>query len=118
MPDKQPAVPLLYLRNCLLGFVHWVPYDSWAQRIIQDVLAAVVSRRPQAVILDFSMIPLVDSFLSRMVIELHWAVRLLGSQLIIAGLPNEVIMVMVELGVHTFSITTARDVDMALQSLV
>ena len=113
--DESPAVPLLRVGGCLLGSIQHGLHDVRAEQMGTYILREVQSCRPRAVILDFSVIPLVDSFLSRVLIDVHRALRLMGTRLIMAGLPDPVILSMVELGVASPDIITTRDIDAAFE---
>lgn len=114
MADEPPVVPLLRVFGCLLGSVQHGLHDDAAERLAQYILSEVEKMHPSAVILDFSVIPLVDSFLGRIIFQIHAAMRLMGTQLILVNMPNAVIITMVELGVTTPQILAARDIDAAL----
>jgi len=111
--NESPAVPLLRVSGCLLGSIQHGLHDVRAEQMGAYILREAQNRRPRAVILDFSVIPLVDSFLSRVLIDVHRALLLMGTRLIMAGLPDPVILSMVELGVASPDIITTRDIDAA-----
>lgn len=86
-----------------------------ARALVEQILVQVQLLRPKAVILDFSVIPLVDSFLSKALFEVGKSLQLMGTKFIITGIPNEVIVTMVELGIKSRDLKTARDIDEALK---
>lgn len=112
--DEAPIVPLLRVFGCLLGSVQHGLHDVAAERMAQYILSEVEKMHPPAVILDLSVIPLVDSFLGRILFQIHAAMHMMGTQLILVNVPNSVIITMVELGVATHQIVAARDIDAAL----
>lgn len=111
--DESPAVLLLRVGGCLLGSIQHGLHDVRAEQMGVYILQEAQNAHPHAVILDFSVIPLVDSFLSRVLIDVHQALRLMGTRLIMAGLPDPVIVSMVELGIASPDIITTRDIDAA-----
>ena len=113
--EVTPIVPLLQVSGCLLGSVQSGLHDRRAGQLVRYLLSETERLRPHAVILDFSVIPLIDSFLARVLFDTAQACRLLGSYLIICGLPDAVIISMVELGIVVPFGTATRDVDTALE---
>ena len=112
-----PILPLLQVRNCLLGSIQHGLHDRRAWEMGQYLLTQSQALRPRAVVLDFTAVAVIDSFLSRILLDTAAGLRLIGSQLLICGLPNPVIVTMVELGIVVPPGTAVRDVDAALNAV-
>lgn len=112
---QSSIIPLLLVQGCLLGSIQHGLHDRRAWEMGNYLLAQCQRQRPIAVILDFTAIPLIDSFLSRVLLDTAKALRLIGSRMLLCGLPDAVIVSMVELGIVVPAGTAVRDVDAALE---
>lgn len=115
MDLQDQLIPLLSVQGCLLASIQYGLHDRRAWQVGSYLLEQSQQKRPSAVILDFTAIPLIDSFLARVLLDVAKALRLVGSRLIICGLPDAVIISMVELGIVVPSGTAVRDIDTALR---
>ena len=111
---QTQIIPLLRVQRCLLGSIQYGLHDHRAWEMGQHVLQEAKRLSPRAVILDFTAIPLIDSFLSRVLLDMAKALHLIGTRLLMCGLPDAVIISMVELGIVVPPGTAVRDVDAAL----
>jgi rsbT antagonist protein RsbS len=87
---------------------------------LQDILVEQVGRfRSRGVILDVTLLDVMDSFATRTLRNIAQAVSLRGSETIIVGIRPEVAFAMVQLGLDTrFSgVQTALDLEEALAIL-
>jgi rsbT antagonist protein RsbS len=114
---ESALLPLLQVRKCLLGSIQHGLHDRRAWEMGQYLLTESQAVRPKAVILDFTAINVIDSFLSRILLDTANGLRLIGSRLLLCGLPDPVIVSMVELGIVVPAGTAVRDVDAALDAV-
>lgn len=85
---------------------------------LRDDLAAHVGRyRSKGVIVDVTVLDVIDSFASRTVRDLAQMVRLRGAQTVIVGIQPEVAFAMVQLGLELGGVATALDLEEALALL-
>jgi rsbT antagonist protein RsbS len=69
------------------------------------------------VILDVSLLQLIDSFLGRMLREIAVGARLLGAQTVVVGIQPAVAVTLVELGLELTGVHTALDSEKGLRLL-
>jgi len=85
---------------------------------LRDGLAACVSRyRSKGVIVDVTVLDVMDSFATRAVRDLAQMVRLRGAKTVIVGIQPEVAFAMVQLGLELGDVATALDLEEALEVL-
>jgi rsbT antagonist protein RsbS len=85
---------------------------------LRDGLAAHVGRyRSKGVIVDVTVLDVMDSFATRTVRDLAQMVRLRGAQTVIVGIQPEVAFAMVQLGLELGDVATALDLEEALELL-
>ena len=85
---------------------------------MRDGLAAQVSRyRSKGVIVDVTVLDVMDSFATRAVRDLAQMVRLRGAKTVIVGIQPEVAFAMVQLGLELGEVATALDLEEGLEVL-
>lgn len=85
---------------------------------LRDDLAAHVGRyRSKGVIVDVTVLDVMDSFATRTVRDLAQMVRLRGARTVIVGIQPEVAFAMVQLGLELGEVATALDLEEALALL-
>jgi rsbT antagonist protein RsbS len=85
---------------------------------LRDDLAAYVGRyRSKGVIVDVTVLDVMDSFATRTIRDLAQMVRLRGAQTVIVGIQPEVAFAMVQLGLELGDVATALDLEEALALL-
>lgn len=85
---------------------------------LRDDLAAHVGRyRSKGVIVDVTVLDVMDSFATRTVRDLAQMVRLRGARTVIVGIQPEVAFAMVQLGLELGNVATALDLEEALALL-
>jgi len=90
--------------------------DDLAQ--LREGLASHIGRyRAKGVIVDVTVLDVMDSFATRTVRDLTQMVRLRGAQTVIVGIQPEVAFAMVQLGLELGDVETALDIEEGLELL-
>src|ERR1041385_483801 len=111
------AVPILKQGRVLIASIQAALMDKDLIQL-KDELADKVGRlRAQAVIIDVSVVDVVDSFATRMLREIAGATALRGARMMIVGIQPDVAFAMVQLGLTLEGIATALDLDEGLDVL-
>ncbi len=85
---------------------------------LRDALAMAVRRhRSTGVILDLTLLDVVDSFGARTIRGIATATRLLGAETVVVGIQPDVAFAMVQLGLTLPGIATALDLEEGLALL-
>ena len=86
--------------------------------LLRDSVAEKVGRfKSLGVIVDVSMLDVMDSFATRMLSTIADTTRLRGAETVVVGIQPEVAVAMVQLGVTLDGIPTALDLEGGLQLL-
>lgn len=88
--------------------------DSDVLRLRQQVLRDIRRHDSRWVLLDFSLVDICDSFFGRFIHSTAQMAKLMGADVIVAGLQDAVIETMVELGMTLPNIHAVLDLDDAL----
>jgi rsbT antagonist protein RsbS len=88
--------------------------DSDVLRLRQQVLRDIRRHGSRWVLLDFSLVDICDSFFGRFIHSTAQMAKLMGADVVVAGLQDAVIETMVELGMTLPNIHAVLDLDDAL----
>ena len=111
------SVPVVRIRNALVAAMQ-EDIDDHAALELADRLAGEVSRHGAAmVLLDVSAAQVVDSFISRVIVDIARVCRLLGAQVAVVGMRPAVAITLVELGLTLEGVRTALTIDDAMDAL-
>ena len=86
-----------------------------AQTVMEQVLTAVSAERAQAVILDITGVPVVDTFVTKALVQMAQGVCLLGAVPVLVGIRAEVAETMVDLGVDLQGVVTRSSLQEGLK---
>ena len=77
-----------------------------AQKMTERLLQRIVDTKSEIVILDITGVPVVDTAVSRHLLETVSASRLLGAEVLVVGLTSRTAMTLVHLGLDLSGVTT------------
>jgi rsbT co-antagonist protein RsbR len=86
----------------IVGTVDTVRAQSMTERLLQKV----VDTKSEIVLLDITGVPVVDTAVSRHLLETVAGARLLGAEVLLVGLTSRTAMTLVHLGLDLSGITT------------
>lgn len=111
------SIPILKQGPYLIASIQSAPTDTdW--RELSQVLAEKVGRlRSRGVIVDVTILDIMDSFAARILREIAQTVKLRGAQPVIVGIQPDVAFSMVQLGLTLGSVETALDLEEGLTLL-
>jgi rsbT antagonist protein RsbS len=92
-------------------------HDRLAMTLQDDLTAQIVKNRARGVLIDISMLEIVDSFIGRMLGSIAGMARLLDSETVVVGMRPSVAITLVELGLSLQGIRTALDVEKGMELL-
>jgi rsbT antagonist protein RsbS len=102
------------LEDLLLVSVPRDMTDNDVLRLRQQVLRDIRRHDSRWVLLDFSLVDICDSFFGRFIHSTAQMAKLMGADVVVAGLQDAVIETMVELGMTLPNIHAVLDLDDAL----
>lgn len=110
-------VPILRQGPYLIASIQAALTDEDLLHLHQEVVERVGQYRSRGVILDVTVLDVVDSFAARTMRDLAQAVRLRGAETVIVGIQPEVAFSMVRLGLSLEGVGTALDLEDGLALL-
>lgn len=110
-------VPILKQGNCLIASIQSVLSDADMLQL-RDNLADMVGRhRARGVIIDVTVLDVIDSFATRTLRQMAHMLNLRGADTVIVGIQPEVAFAMVQLGLTLEGVGTALDLEEGLAFL-
>jgi rsbT antagonist protein RsbS len=110
-------VPVLALGDVLLVTVQGELHDQTAEQLQQDITRRIARSGAAGIVIDISGVEIVDSFLGRVLAEIAATAGLMAARAVLAGMRPAVAITLVELGLTLPGLTTALDVERALELL-
>ncbi|HZO33330.1 MAG TPA: STAS domain-containing protein [Chloroflexota bacterium] len=109
--------PVLRIGSTLVVTVLEDLHDRDALDLQTELLGQLERTGATGVLLDLSVVEIVDSFLGRMLNDIAVGVRLLGAQMVVVGIQPAVAITLVELGLELRGVRTAVSPDRGMTLL-
>jgi rsbT antagonist protein RsbS len=100
-------VPVVRLGDVLVATVLEDLHDRDALDLQQRVTQEIARTGARGVLLDLSVVEIVDSYLGRLIHDLSRAARLMGATAVVVGIQPAVAMTLVEMGLEMKGVRTA-----------
>jgi rsbT antagonist protein RsbS len=110
-------VPIIRLGDILIATVQEELYDHDALQLQEDLGQLLERGGARGVLLDFSTVSTVDSFLARLIGDIAGLARLLGAETVVVGLQPAVAVTLVEFGLTLPGVRTALNAEKGLALL-
>ena len=111
------AVPVVRIRGALVAALQEDIDDRSALELADRLADDVARHGARLVLLDVSAAQVVDSFISRVIVDIARVCRLLGAQVSVVGMRPAVAITLVELGLTLEGVRTALTIDDAMDAL-
>jgi rsbT antagonist protein RsbS len=110
-------VPVLKQGGYLIASVQSVLSDADLVQLRDDLADRVGQFRSRGVIVDVTVLDVIDSFATRMLREVAHMLKLRGAETVIVGIQPDVAFAMVQLGLTLEGVGTALDLEEGLAYL-
>lgn len=110
-------VPILKQREYLIASVQSVLSDADLLQLRDDLAERVGEFRSRGVIVDVTVLDVIDSFATRMLRAIAHMLKLRGAETVIVGIQPDVAFAMVQLGLTLEGVGTALDLEEGLTYL-
>nr|WP_246083073.1 STAS domain-containing protein [Nonomuraea diastatica] len=104
-------MPILKLGDLLLVSIQVDLDDQTVLALKEDLAEVVVARGARGVIIDISVVEIVDSFTGRMLATIAEMCRLLDAHAVVVGMRPAVAITLVELGLSLGGVRTALNLE-------
>ncbi|HEX7028006.1 MAG TPA: STAS domain-containing protein [Gammaproteobacteria bacterium] len=110
-------VPILKQGPYLIASIQAALTDADLMQLRDALLRKVSDSRSRGVIIDVTVLDVMDSFASRTLRDIVHMIRLRGAETVIVGIQPEVAFAMVQLGLTLEGVATALDLEEGLEFL-
>ena len=110
-------VPILKQGDYLIASIQSSLTDADLLRLRDDLVDQVGRYRSRGVIVDVTVLDVMDSFAVRTISSLSQMIKLRGAETVIVGIQPEVAFAMVQLGLTLSGVATALDLEEGLAYL-
>src|ERR1051325_1347216 len=110
-------VPFLKVGDVLLVSIQSDIDDRSVLELQQRVLEQIESTNARSVLIDISLLEMVDSFTGRMLSDITSMASIMDAETVVVGIQPAVAITLVELGLELKGVSTALDVDDGLRIL-
>lgn len=111
------TLSVVKIKNVLLVTVPDDPSDKMVYELQEQVLRSLEKHQSTGVILDISLVNVMDSFFARTIAETTQMVSLMSGMTVVAGMQPSVAITATELGLTLGTAFSALDVDQAFEIL-
>ncbi len=110
-------VPILKQGNFLIASIQGALTDTDLTSLQENLVHSVRDHRSKGVLIDVTVLDVMDSFAARTLRSISIMTRLLGAKLVIVGIQPEVAFAMVQLGLKMDETMTSLDLEDGLAML-
>ena len=111
------SIPILKQGPYLIASIQSSPSDSEWREMGQQLTEKAGRHRSRGVVVDVTVLDLIDSFAARTLREIAQTVKLRGAEPVIVGIQPEVAFSMVQLGLTLGDVLTELDLEEGLATL-
>jgi rsbT antagonist protein RsbS len=104
-------VPILKQGDYLIASVQSSLNDEELLQLLDDLVVKVASVRAKGVIVDVTVLDIMDSFATRILRDMAHMIKLRGAPTVVVGIQPDVALAMVQLGLSLGDINTALDLE-------
>jgi rsbT antagonist protein RsbS len=110
-------IPILKMGEYLLVSIQVDMHDRLAMTLQEELTARIVETRSHGVLIDISMLDVVDSFIGRMLGNIASMAKILDAETVVVGMQPSVAITLVELGLSLQGVRTALNVEKGMDLL-
>ncbi|PAQ14766.1 RsbT antagonist protein RsbS [Bacillaceae bacterium SAOS 7] len=110
-------IPILKLYDCLLISIQWELDDQTALQFQEDLLQKIHETSARGVVIDFTSIDFIDSFIAKVLGDVISMSKLMGAKVVVTGVQPAVAITLIELGIRLEDVLTALDLEKGLEKL-
>ncbi|ALB44644.1 STAS domain-containing protein [Clostridium beijerinckii] len=110
-------IPIIKIKNFLIVSLDSDLTDKSAIELQTDILNKVYENTVKGVLIDISVLDMVDSYLGKIIADMSAMIRLLGAETVLVGMKPNVAITLVEMGFNIDGITTSMNVETGIEML-
>ena len=110
-------IPILKIEDFLITSIQIPLHDKLAVKFQRDLLQKIEKTRAKGLVIDITAIDVVDSFITRILVEIAKMAKLMGVKTVLVGMRPEIAITLVEFGMELEGIMTALNLESGISLL-
>jgi rsbT antagonist protein RsbS len=115
--NGMDKIPVMQVKDNLLVSIQMDMTDEMAVQLQSDILSRLARTAAKGVLIDISVLDMIDSFLARKFSEIAKMANTMDAFVVIVGMQPAIALTLVELGLELKEIHTALNVDHGVELL-
>lgn len=113
----RPPVPILKIGSIVLVPIETELTDEMVEELHIGILKKIEKTGAKGLVIDVSMVEVIDSFFARILINIGRAARCLDCETVVVGITPEVALTLTQMGLTWKGVKTSLDVEEAFNLL-
>jgi rsbT antagonist protein RsbS len=115
--SRAQRIPILKVGRVLIVPIQTDMDDRTVIQLQENILAELERTRARGVLIDISLLEMVDSFIGRMLSDIASMARIMDARTVVVGIQPAVAITLVELGLELSGVATVLNVDEGIRLL-
>src|SRR3954465_5582869 len=115
--SRAQRIPILKVGRVLVVPIQTDMDDRTVIQLQENILAELERTRARGVLIDISLLEMVDSFIGRMLSDIAAMARIMDARTVVVGIQPAVAITLVELGLELTGVATVLNVDEGIRLL-
>jgi rsbT antagonist protein RsbS len=115
--SRTQRIPILKVGRVLVVPIQTDMDDQTVIHLQERILAELERTRARGVLIDISLLEMVDSFIGRMLSDIAAMARIMDARTVVVGIQPAVAITLVELGLELTGVATVLNVDEGIKLL-
>ena len=117
MDFQEKRIPIIKIRDYLIVSIQVDMHDKLAVELQSQILAEIQRTGAKGVLIDISVLEMVDSFIGRMLSGMASMASIMDAAVVIVGMQPAVAITLVELGLEMPGVDTALNMEKGMEML-
>jgi rsbT antagonist protein RsbS len=115
--SEKNRIPVIRMKGYLIVAIHGSLHDRQALQLQEDILLKIEQTGANGLVLDISAVPIMDSYIARILNNIARNAQLMGAQSVIVGMRPVIAITLVTMGLEFENLETAKNLDGAIDLL-
>lgn len=117
MELHEKKIPIIKIKDYLIVSIQVDMHDKLAIQLQSQILEAIEKTGAKGVLIDISVLEMVDSFIGRMLSGMASMASIMDAAVVIVGMQPAVAITLVELGLEMPGVDTALNMEKGMEML-
>ncbi len=117
MNIHEKRIPIIKIQDYLIVSIQVDMHDKLAIQLQSQILEEIAKTRAKGVLIDISVLEMVDSFIGRMLSGMASMAAIMDTSVVIVGMQPAVAITLVELGLEMPGVDTALNMEKGIEML-